>query len=196
MNHRRTFVSVLAVFFLAVFFTSALAQGGDGDEGNLGARVALGAESIGSGFPTAATLAFGPSMYYKEVTISNVSVNGGNITAPITPGETVDIELDYSIASNDCPGCIQQIVFGFASDSKPGFCIHTGVGDDSGSSSFTLTAPATPGTHYLAFGRRWEFNCTDALLKTWPAIGLKSYFGAVAAQGDYILYLPAIIKPN
>ena len=122
------------------------------------------------------------------------SVNGGSITAPIAPGETDNIHLDYSIAVDPaCPSCIQQIVFGFASESQPGFCIHTGIGSANGSNSFTLTAPDTPGTHYLAFGRQWQLSCGN--VESWPAPGLKSYFGAVAAQKDYYIPLPVLTRP-
>ncbi len=179
-NQRRTFISVLAVIFLGIFSTSGLAQVGY-SEGNLGAHLSLRLETIGVNYPSAATLAFGPSMNDSYVTVSNVSVNGGSITAPIAPGETVNIHLNYSIAVDPaCPSCIQQIVFGFASESEPGFCIDTGVGSASGSSSFTLTAPATPGTHYLAFGRQWQFSCAG--VNSWPVPGLKSYIGAVAVE--------------
>lgn len=129
-----------------------------------------------------ATLAFGPIASYSDsdIKLSNVVVNGGSITAPIGPGESVRVELDWSIGySSTCPDCEQQIVLGFASNG-PSVCIFSNVGAFSGHASFELTAPATLGAHYVAFDRRWSSDCAAAHVSPWSAPGLDQYIAAVA----------------
>lgn len=130
--------------------------------------------------PSTATLAFNPIPPFTEVTLTNVTLNGGLITAPLVPGATVQVEVDYSITQPDwCPACIQQIVFGFASQDQPSVCVHSG-GAGSGHASFTLTVPDTPGTEYIAVERPMMDTCDDALAWNWPTPQPNQYIGVVA----------------
>ena len=92
------------------------------------------------------------------VTLSNVRINGGAITAPVVGGSTVSFNVDYTVAA--CSGCLAQILVGFI-DGGEVKCIYSGVanGGASGAASFTLTAPTQPGTYYLGFDRSLAFRC-------------------------------------
>lgn len=97
----------------------------------------------------------------RGVTISNVKVNGGAITAPVTAGSTITVSLDYQIVDTGCPGCIDEIQVGFSND-KPATCVYTGQpssGGASGSAEFKIQAPSTPGTYYLGNDRAQDYSC-------------------------------------
>lgn len=154
-------------------------QGPPGPQGEPGAPGPEGAQ--GPAGPANATLAFGPIPTWAEVTLSNVKINGGSITAPVAAGGTIQVELDYSIVQpSSCPGCIQQIVLGFASLDKPAVCIFSGWGASSGHASFTIPAPSTPGMEYIAFERSWMYTCAQALSWQWPTPAPNQYIGVVA----------------
>ena len=108
------------------------------------------------------TLGYSTTPTFAGVTISNVSVNGGAITAPVEPGSTIDVTLDYNIFDDGCPGCIDQIQVGFT-HSSPDDCIYSGIPGPSpgvsGTASFTITAPTFPGTYYLGFDRSQALSC-------------------------------------
>ena len=143
-------------------------QGPEGEQGPVG--------------PSTATMAFNSVPTWDNITISNITINGGSITAPVLPGSTVQVELDYfSDFLVWCPTCIQQIVFGFASDEKPTVCIQIATGwiPLGGHASFTLTALETPGTGYIAFYRHLQYACEDALNTPWP-MAPHQYIGVVA----------------
>jgi hypothetical protein len=156
-------------------------EGPMGPEGPRGPEGAIGPEGPqGPVGPSTATFAFNPVPPYTEITLTNITINGGSITAPVVIGESVQVELDYSIVQPDwCPGCIQQIVFGFSSLAKPSVCIFSGnVG--SGHASFTLTAPSTPGTYYIAVERPMMYSCSQALGWDWLTPVPNQYIGVVA----------------
>ena len=129
-----------------------------------------------------ATLAFGPIPTFADTTLSNITVNGGTTTAPVSEGATVRVELDCRIAQPaGCPDCIQQIVLGFASLDRPSACIFSGVGAASGHASFTLSAPSGSGTEYIAFNRAWAYSCAQALNWNW-APASRQYVGVIAIR--------------
>jgi len=126
-------------------------------------------------------MAFNPVAPSMDVTLTDISVNGGSVTAPVVTGGDVQVELDWSIvAPATCPTCIQQIVFGFADLAQPSVCVDTGIGDKSGHESFTLAAPSTAGTYYIAFYRHLQYQCAD--ITSWPAPVPSQYIGVVAVH--------------
>ena len=65
------------------------------------------------------------------------------ITAPVAPGTTMSVDLDYSIQNTSCPGCIEQILVGFTHGGGPQ-CAFNGVSGSpgkTGTASLTFTAP-------------------------------------------------------
>lgn len=133
--------------------------------------------------PANATLAFAPIPVTEDTTLTNIKVNGGSITAPVAAGSTIKVELDYTVAPPvDCPGCIQQLVFGFASTSKPDICIDIGMSIKSGHASFTLTAPSTPGTYYIQYTRPMMYGCYQVTGWFHPIIPIDHYIAVVAVQ--------------
>ena len=109
-----------------------------------------------------ANLGYSITPSVRGVTIKNVIVNGGAITAPVAPGDSINVKLDYHIVDPGCPGCIDEIQVGF-SHLGPDQCVYTGVpgGTEgvSGSADFNITAPTTPGTYYLDMDRAQDFSC-------------------------------------
>jgi len=97
----------------------------------------------------------------RGVTISNVTINGGSIVSPVSPGSSIKVSLDYHIVDTGCPGCIDEIQIGF-SQLTPAGCVYTGVPGTrgvSGSGNITLTAPAEPGLYYVGVDRAQDFSC-------------------------------------
>jgi len=95
------------------------------------------------------------------VSITNVRVNGGGDTALVGPGSSFTVGMDYAIADERCPGCVDQIQIGF-SHGEPLTCIYNGVpgpGGKTGSAEITLTAPNEAGTYYLGFDRSQAYSC-------------------------------------
>jgi len=166
--------------------------GPEGPQGPAGAAGAAGpagpegptgpAGPPGTAGTSIATLAFGPIPTFADTTLSNITVNGGTTTAPVSEGATVRVELDCRIAQPaGCPDCIQQIVLGFASLDRPSACIFSGVGAASGHASFTLSAPSGSGTEYIAFNRAWAYSCAQALSSSW-APASRQYVGVIAIR--------------
>jgi len=154
---------------------SAGPQGPEGPEGPEGPQGEQG--PVG---PPSATFAFNPFPPFTDITLSNITINGGSITAPVQPGDTIQVEFDYTIVQPVwCPSCIQQIVVGFASEATPSYCVFSG-GAGSGHANFSLTVPATPGMEYIAVERPMQYTCVDALNWSWPTPGLNQYIGVVA----------------
>jgi len=112
-----------------------------------------------SGF--VASMGYQKTPTVRGVTISNVSLNGGSIIAPVAPGSKVEVSLDYHIIDTGCPGCIDEIQIGF-SQLTPAGCVYTGIPGTrgvSGSGKITLTAPAEPGLYYIGVDRAQDFSC-------------------------------------
>ncbi len=129
-----------------------------------------------------ATLAYGAIPTYEETTLSAVMLNGAKITSIVAPGSSIAVELSYEIRDTYCPGCIEQIMIGFANQ-DPALCIYEGIpgsGGNTGSVSFNLTAPSTPGTYYIAFDKSLQYFCPG----TWwagPPVPAR-YIGSVTVK--------------
>jgi len=98
--------------------------------------------------------------------ISAVSFNGAGSVVSVSPDSSVTITYNFQIFSDDCPGCITQLMTGFAS-SHGGACAYNGSpGIYPGAYGFeniTLYAPLTAGTYDVYAVSAWQYNCTDAL---------------------------------
>ena len=138
-------------------------QGPAGAPGPQGAAGAPGPQSPAGGI--------GASLGYSTVsngavTLKNIAINGGSVTAPVAPSSTITVRLDYTILNHGCPNCIDQIEIGYG-NAAPTQCIYNGIPGVapgvSGSKTFTVTAPATPGVYNLAFDRSEGFTCEQAL---------------------------------
>jgi len=108
-----------------------------------------------------ASLGYSVTPTVRGVTISNVRINGGAITAPVAPGSSIEVSLDYHIVDTGCPGCIDEIQIGFSHLQAEG-CVYTGIpgsGGVSGSAHITLTAPSEPGTYYIGSDRAQDYAC-------------------------------------
>lgn len=108
-----------------------------------------------------ASVGYSKTPTVRNVTISNVLVNGGMITAPVKSGSTITISLDYAISDPGCPNCIDQIQVGF-SHLSPVSCVYDGIPSvkgASGSKSFKITAPTKPGTYYIGVDRSQQRYC-------------------------------------
>lgn len=105
------------------------------------------------------------SVYADIVRISNLRVNGGAFYETVAPGSVISVDFDFSIQNLVCPGCIDQIIIGFH-NGPPLACVYNGIPGpvgDSGSASFNLSAPLTPGTYFITFDRSEQFSCANAL---------------------------------
>lgn len=111
--------------------------------------------------PTIATT-FSNTISSRQATYTNVNLNSSaSNVAFVSPGASVSLTFDYAIVQNGtlCPGCVTQYyvgIYGFWQDcyrSTAGYC------NCSGSESFTITAPTTPGIYYFTEGRGLAFNC-------------------------------------
>jgi hypothetical protein len=161
LSRARIVCSVMAVVMLA-----ACAAGPQGPAGATGAQGVAGpAGAQGPAGGLAASFAYSTATN-GVVTLKNILVNGGSITAPVARNSTITVQLDYTILNIACRGCVDQIEIGF-SNSGPSQCIYNGVpGVSPGVSStktFSVTAPATAGVYDLAFDRSEGFTCDQAL---------------------------------
>lgn len=119
----------------------------------------------------------------RNVTISNVKINGGAITAPVAAGSTINVSLDYKITDASCPGCIDEIQVGFSHD-KPASCVYQGIPGSagaSGSATFTITAPTTTGTYYLGSDRAQDYSCPVGWWNSAPTTSNR-WFAVISVQ--------------
>jgi hypothetical protein len=140
----------------ADFAAGTLLKGDKGDTGLKGDTGAVGPAGVTMGFDNANTGA----------TITNVTINTHSVQAPVPHGTALHVSLDYSLAAiNGCPFCNLQIQVGFA-DQNPVGCVFAGQvnpGPATGTGTFDVTAPDTPGTYHLAMHVSAQFSC----LPTW-----------------------------
>jgi hypothetical protein len=151
-------------------------QGEKGDKGDTGEKGDQGEQGppgpSGSG-GAGATLAFNPVRPIDDTTLTQILVNGGNVTGPVAAGSKVRVSLHYLVSRPSwCPNCLQQVVFGFADDPTPSRCLYIGARGGSGDYAFDLIAPASAGSSYVRFARRLSADCTGALSSwgTQPAL--------------------------
>lgn len=102
------------------------------------------------------------SPHSRQVTFSNVNINSsGSNVAFVSPGQSITLAFNYTITQNGtyCPGCVSQYyigIYGFWQDcfrNSGGYC------NCSGSESYSITAPTTPGIYYFTQGRTLNFTC-------------------------------------
>lgn len=102
------------------------------------------------------------SPHSRQVTFSNVNINSsGSNVAFVSPGQSITLAFNYAITQNGtyCPGCVSQYyigIYGFWQDcfrNSGGYC------NCSGSESYSITAPTTPGIYYFTQGRTLNFTC-------------------------------------
>jgi len=104
---------------------------------------------------------------YGPVTISNLSLNQNGTQVTVAPGESVAVTARYSYECRNCQqGSINQIIVGIAGIGAQ-TCIYNGSIQGSGSASFTLTAPGTPGTYSVRFRYAQAMNCASAVQNWW-----------------------------
>jgi hypothetical protein len=124
------------------------------------ARTSTQAQSTATFFPAADS----------GVKIENVLVNNAASPVSVTTGNAVAIDLDYTIIDARCPGCIDQIQYGWVNTATGagmpvlGQCIYNGVPGPNGArghAKLTLTAPREAGSYALAFDRAQAFRCSD-----------------------------------
>lgn len=130
-----------------------------------------------------ASLGYSITPTVRGVTISNVLINGGSITAPVDAGSTINVQLSFKIVDPGCPGCIDQIQVGF-SHLAPNGCAYDGVpgaGGDSGTTTFTITAPTVPGTYYLGADRSQAFSCPTGWWNSAPTASNR-WFAAITVK--------------
>ena len=102
------------------------------------------------------------SPHSRQVTFSNVNINSsGSNVGFVSPGQSITLAFNYAITQNGtyCPGCVSQYyigIYGFWQDcfrNSGGYC------NCSGSESYSITAPTTPGIYYFTQGRTLNFTC-------------------------------------
>ncbi len=101
-------------------------------------------------------------------TISGIKLNGVAQTslAVSAPGETFTLEFDYQIWDTLCPTCTVQVMPGIES-AFAGSCAYDDVpgayaGMSGTSSTFTLTAPSTPGNWAVFINPAKNTSCTPS----------------------------------
>jgi hypothetical protein len=156
-------LALIASMVLGVVLGMAMGpQGPQGEPGPIGAQGPAGPQGPAG---ASATFVFDPVQPIDDTTLTNILFNGGKVSGPVLAGSDVQVSLHYDVKRPaSCPGCIQQLLFGFASDPLPSHCIESGQGGAlSGDANFTLTAPSVAGLSYIRFSRRWMMNCKQAL---------------------------------
>lgn len=146
-------------------------KGDTGPEGPVGPVGPQGPQGEpGSPWPLGPTVSAGYATKTDNGTwtVSNILLNGGEVTGPVRPGSGVQVILDWTYQNdpNYCPTCLTQLVFGFLSDPTPQICVDAATGG-SGSAQFTLYAPDDIGPQEVMVARHWQYTCEDALM-SWP----------------------------
>ena len=126
-----------------------------------------------------------------DVSVSNVSLNGGGTTASVGPGGNATVDLDYQIFKLEwCPGCIRQIVVGLGGIGL--YCVYSGIPPvypgTIGHSQQTITAPTAPGIYELGWIQQLQYSCADAKV-LYPSSGSQA-IGAVIVQTPTPTYTP------
>lgn len=98
----------------------------------------------------------------RQITITNANINStGNNVDFVSPGESMTLSFNYSISQNGsyCPGCIVQYYVGIYGFWNECFRNSGGYCNCSGSETYTINAPTTPGIYYFTVGRTLNFTC-------------------------------------
>ncbi|MEL6332197.1 MAG: TIR domain-containing protein [Cyanobacteria bacterium J06626_26] len=109
---------------------------------------------------------------YGQVRLSEFALNGEGNTIAAAPGEVINVSTNYRY---DCPSCeggaINQIIVGIAGENAAQTCIYDGFSEAEGASTFTLTAPETPGRYDIRFRYAQAFGCEEGALGWWRVDG-------------------------
>ena len=112
-----------------------------------------------------------PVTDYNEVTITNVSINGGSNVAFLSTNESFSLNISYNIMDCDCEGCRDQIEIGFVPGESHLYCAYDGVPGCSspvqGNHNTTIAAPSDPGVYDIRFGRRQDYGCFHSHTNWW-----------------------------
>lgn len=104
------------------------------------------------------------------VKIENVLINNSTTAQSVTKESAVAVELDYTIVDARCPGCIDQIQYGWvntatgAGNPVLGQCIYNGIPGAAGArghAKLSVTAPRDPGSYALVFDRAQAYGCAQ-----------------------------------
>lgn len=103
--------------------------------------------------------------HHFQITVSNVSMNGGGNAATVSPNSTITIVFDLQLWNRDgCPGCRAQVVVGI--DDTASACVYNGIPGvypgHNGTVTFSMTAPSAPGTYDLIYCGTTQYTCDKA----------------------------------
>jgi len=115
----------------------------------------------------------------NQASVSKVHINGHGSDVTVQPGAAVVVTLNYEVW-NIAPSAIDQLEIGFA-NANPAGCFYNGIPSMSGtkgSASYTLTAPTTPGSYFIAFDRALDYDCLYSSSGWWT--------GTPSPQNQYL----------
>jgi hypothetical protein len=96
------------------------------------------------------------------ITVTNVAIDYlTNLALNVAPGAPLTLTLDYEIRDVACPGCIDQILVGYAPNQAQ-TCVYDsipGAEGASGTAEVVLTAPITAGLHFIRYDQGQDFGC-------------------------------------
>ena len=115
------------------------------------------------------------------ITVTNVALDGGtNLALDVAPGAPITLTFDYAIRDVGCPGCVDQILVGYA-PSSPQACVYDGIPGSfgaTGSATAQLNAPTSPGLHLIRYDQGQDFGCN---LGWWEVNGVPGAGNTIAA---------------
>lgn len=133
-----------------------------------------------------------PAGFSLTGTTVNTLTNGGAVFA--FPGGTFTVNFNYTVwAASNCPGCTIQLVSGMGSSGNVGTtnCAYTGQPGispgTSGSSSLTLTAPATAGTYDIVVQLLAQPDCATAITSYTGTTGIYQKIGQVVVNNFIVV---------
>jgi len=139
-------------------------NGAQGIQGPIGITGAKG--DIGPAQPVyPVSLVMDQADVYK-LAVYNMKLNGRKITGPLSPGQVVTLDFDWSRELYP-PAVIQQLYVGFAGTTAT--CVSSGSSATTGHATITLTTPATQGTHVIALTRSDQYDCVPMQISANPA---------------------------
>ena len=98
----------------------------------------------------------------QEITISNVSLNGGDNFITVAPGAQVALSYHWQVNFCECKGCYTQAMVGIV-DNPPNQCFYNWGSEKNckpweGDITENFVAPAAPGIYRFRARRTWEVN--------------------------------------
>ena len=156
-------------------------KGDKGDKGDTGSQAAQ--------YPVSVAM---DQSKFGRITLSNITVNGRQITGPVAPNTPVTFKFDFAIIS--APGPIVSLTVGFAGESA-NRCVHLRVGNHTGVRTVTLNTPATVGPAVFAARVGLDFNCTPGHPNTHyhpePGVNAQGAF-PISANTAFSTYLAVV----